>query len=153
MPAKPLRCQKHTQLFWQRNGFAVIRYGRQANTASGMQNVIVMHRHDQQRLHDLDALIALQRHWANTRPLGAKLLERLVKHKDVLMAILDDFKMGKRHFDNADYALMGLHVMGCIKSKTLSTWYDNQELTAEQRYRKIGCHGKAELVRRIKSEI
>ncbi|MBE1286686.1 MAG: GNAT family N-acetyltransferase [Alteromonadaceae bacterium] len=145
--------QKHTQHFWQRNGFAVIRYGRQANTASGMQNVIVMHKHDQQLLHVLDALIALQRQWANTRPLDAKLLKRLVKHKGVLMAILDDFKMNKRHFDNADYALMGLHLMGCIKSKTLSIWYDNQDLTTEQRYRKIGCHGKAELVKQIKSEI
>lgn len=145
--------QKHIQYFWQRNGFAVIRYGRQANTASGMQNVIVIHRHDQQLLHDLDALIALQRQWANSQTLSAKLLERLVKHKDILMAILDDFKMDKRHFDNADYALMGLHLMGCIKSKTLSIWYENHELTAEQRYRKIGCHGKAELVKRIKSEI
>ncbi len=145
--------QKHVHTFWECNGFVIVRFGQQANTATGVNNVLVIHNKNNLLLQELEPLITLQCHWGLAKPISQDLIQQLHSYKNTLCEMLNDFKAGKRHFDHTQYVLYGLHMMNILESSTLTFWFNNLDMNVKKRYQLLKCHGKAELIKQVKEEV
>ena len=145
--------QKHVHTFWECNGFVIVRFGQQANTATGVNNVLVIHNKNNLLLQELEPLITLQCHWGLAKPISQDLIQQLHSYKNTLCEMLNDFKAGKRHFDHTQYVLYGLHMMNILESSTLTFWFNNLDMNVKKKYQILKCHGKAELIKQVKEEV